>query len=98
MVESGSDEWSKSGRYTAVVRPAPTARVRARPAGSSSSRAASAASRQARTGTSDPMRIDETCAAANVWPTIAIGIAARNVGSGSQTSKAARGTSSGGVP
>ena len=44
------------------------------------------------------MRIDETWAATKVWPAIAIGIAARNVGRGSHTSKAARGTSSGGVP
>ncbi len=43
------------------------------------------------------MSTDEICAAANVAPSTAIGIAARNVGSGSQTSKAGRGNSSGGV-
>ncbi len=43
------------------------------------------------------MTTDETCAALNVAPRTAIGIAARNVGSGSQTSKAGRGKTSGGV-
>ena len=38
-----------------------------------------------------------TCAAAKVGPRSAIGIAARNVGSGSQTSNAGRGKTSGGV-
>ena len=40
---------------------------------------------------------DDDCEDANVVPNRAIGTAARNVGSGSQTSKAARGTISGGV-
>ena len=44
-----------------------------------------------------PAATGMTCAARNVGPKIAIGIAARRLGSGSQTSNAARGTSSGGV-
>ena len=43
------------------------------------------------------MRIADHWAAANVAPRIAIGIAARNDGSGSHTSNAAREISSGGV-
>ena len=53
--------------------------------------------RQARTGTSEPTTTDDHWAAANVDPNKAIGIAARNVGSGSQTSNAGRGNDSGGV-
>ena len=80
-----------------TVRPVPTARVRARPAGIARSSATSAASRQARTGTSAPMSTLLTWAA---WKPCrkGIGTAARNVGSGSQTSNAARGNWSGGVP
>ena len=44
------------------------ASVRARPVDRPRSAATSAARRQARTGTSAPTRIDETCAAANVAP------------------------------
>ena len=61
------------------------------------SSATSAASRQARTGTIAPRMIADHCDAANETPRIAIGIAASNDGKGSQTSKAARGISSGGV-
>ncbi len=96
-VESGSAPYRTSGRYTAVARPVPSASVRARPVGSPRSSATSAASRQARTGTSDATSTDDTCAAANVVPRIAIVTAARNVGSGSQTSNAGRGNTSGGV-
>ena len=59
--------------------------------------ATSSASRQASTGTSAPTSTLDTWAAGKVGPKIAIGIAARNVGSGSQTSNAGRGKTSGGV-
>jgi hypothetical protein len=61
------------------------------------SSATSRASRQARTGTIAPTTTAAHCDAANVGPRRAIGIAARNVGNGSQTSKAARGNTNGGV-
>ncbi len=52
---------------------------------------------QARTGTSAPMSTDETWAAWNDVPKIAIGMAARNVGSGIQTSNAGCGITRSGV-
>ena len=62
-------------------------------------RATSAASRQARTGTSAPTRTDDHWAAAKRHAAERHRrSAARNVGSGSQTSKAGRGKTSGGVP
>ncbi len=73
------------------------ASVRARPTGMPRDSATSAARRQARTHTSEPTSTDATWAAAKVGPKIAIGMAIRNVGSGSQTSKAGRGNDSGGV-
>ncbi len=44
------------------------------------------------------MSTDDICAAEKVVPNSAIGMAARNVGSGIQTSNAGRGNVSGGVP
>ena len=44
-----------------------------------------------------PTTTELSWAAANVGPRMAIGTAARNVGSGSQTSNAGRGNDSGGV-
>ncbi len=70
----------------------------ARPCGRPRSSATSAASRQARTGTSEPTSTDDHCAAAKLTPPTAMAAAARNVGSGSHTSKAGRGNPSGGVP
>ena len=64
---------------------------RARLGGKPRSVATSAASRQASTGTSAPIEDAHTWAAGKVGPNSAIGIAARNVGSGSQTSKAGAG-------
>ena len=72
-------------------------RVRARSVPSPRSAATSAARRQARTGTMAPTSTLESWAAANVDPNTAIGIAASHVGSGSQTSNAGRGKTSGGV-
>ncbi len=60
--------------------------------------AASAPRRQARTGTIAPTTTELSWADAKVAPNCAIGIAARKVGRGSQTSKAGRGNVSGGVP
>ena len=73
------------------------ASVRARDVGRPRSAATSAARRQASTGTIEPMTTADHCDAAKVAPANAIGIAARNDGSGSQTSKAGRGKTSGGV-
>ena len=73
------------------------ARLRARPGGSFRSPATSAARRQARTGTRDPTTTGAHWAAANEVPARSIGMAARKLGSGSQTSKAGRGKTSGGV-
>ena len=80
-----------------VVSPVPMASVRERSRDRPRSSATSAASRQARTGTIAPRRIADHWAAAKETPRSAIGMAARNDGSGSQTSNAARGISSGGV-
>ena len=98
VVESGRTPWSRSGSETMTVRPVPTASVRARPTGIFRSSATSAARRQARTGTSAPMSTLLTWAAWKPVPNTSIGPAARNVGSGSQTSNASRGNWSGGVP
>ncbi len=97
IVESGRAECSTSGRYTAAVSPAPSASTATRLGGSPRSSAASAVIRQARSGTSEPITTELTWAAANVVPKSAIGMAARNVGSGSHTSNAGRGKTSGGV-
>ena len=97
MVESGSVEWSTSGKYTAAVSPVPTASTRRRPTGRPRSSARSAAIRHASTGTRLPTRIGMTWATAKVGPNSFIGMAARNDGRGSQTSKAARGSCKGGV-
>jgi len=89
-----------SGPSTHATAPEPAASVRARPIGRRRSAATSAPSRQASTATSEPTTIENICAARNqlAAPANQIGIAARNVGSGSQTSKPGRGRTSGGVP
>ena len=82
------------------------ASVGARSRGSPRSTATSAASRQARTASSAPSTTVTACEAriavssgiGAAPPISAIGIANRNVGSGSQTSNAGRGNTSGGVP
>ncbi len=105
MVESGWTECMTSGRYTAVVSPVPIASVRARPAPRPRSRATSAARRQARTESSAPSGTVIPCAAriavssgiGAVAPDRTIGIANSSEGSGSHTSNAGRGKTSGGV-
>ena len=99
-VESGSAPYSTSGPRAAATRPEPTPMVRARPIGSSISAARSAATRQARTATTELANTETTCAARNqlAAPAIAAGMASSSDGSGIQTSNAARGTTSGGVP
>ena len=97
IVESGSAELSTSGRYMAAVSPVPIATTRARPVFRPRSSARSAARIQARTGTRAPTRTDETCAAAKVGPSSAIGMAARNDGNGNQTSNAGWGMARSGV-
>ena len=86
--------------------PVPSASVRPRSGDRPRSSATSAASRQASTETMDPASTGTTCEVRIATssgigagpPNSAIGIAARSEGSGSQTSNAGRGKTSGGVP
>ena len=89
------DQRQEDGRREAR----PRARASGRgPSARPRSVATSAARRQVSTATRVPPRIEDHWAAANVVPRSVIGTAARSDGSGSQTSKAGRGNSSGGVP
>ena len=98
-VESGSIPYTTSGPRKPATTPVPTASVRARPTGSFISAAMSAPRRHASAATAALTTTDIAWAARNQFaaPASQTGIAARKVGSGSHTSKAARGTSSGGV-
>ena len=98
-MESGSIPYTTSGPRKLATTPVPTASVRARPTGSFISAATSAPRRHASAATAALTTTDIAWAARNQFaaPASQTGIAARKVGSGIHTSKAARGTSSGGV-